>query len=72
MLAHSYGRTTMKTINGDEAEKLILDEYERQVQTCEADIRAGAITLATCASYRAQGLRKALLIIKGMDDISND
>ena len=62
----------MRKIDGEQAEKLILDEYERQVQTCEADIRAGAITLATCASYRAQGLRKALLIIQGMDDISND
>lgn len=62
----------MRKIDGEQAEKLILDEYERQVQTCEADIRAGAITLATCASYRAQGLRKALLIIQGLDDISNN
>ena len=62
----------MRKIDGDELDGILLEEYERQVQACEADIRAGAITLATCASYRAQGLRKALLLIKGMDDISND
>ena len=62
----------MRKIDGDEAAALLLEEYERHVRMCEEDIKSGAFTLAICASYRAQGLRKALLIIQGMDDISND
>lgn len=60
----------MRKIDGDEAEALIQKEYERQLEICENDIKVADITAATCASYRAQGLRKALLIIRGMDEIN--
>lgn len=59
----------MRKIDGDEAEALLLKEYERHVRMCDEDMKTGAFTLASCAWDRAQGLRIALQLVKGIDTV---
>lgn len=56
----------MRKIDGDELDGILLREYEKHMKKCQTDLEVGALMMAECELHRAQGLRKALDITKGM------
>lgn len=59
----------MRKIDGDELDGILTREYEKHMKRCQDDLEVGALMMAECELHRAQGLRKALLLTKGMPDI---
>lgn len=59
----------MRKIDGEELDGILLREYEKHMKKCQADLEVGALMMAECELHRAQGLRKALDLTKGMPTI---
>lgn len=59
----------MRKIDGDELHGILLEEYEKHMRRCQANLEVGAMMMAECELHRAQGLRKALDLTKGMPAI---
>lgn len=59
----------MRKIDGDELDGILLREYEKHMKRCQDDLAVGALMMAECELHRAQGLRKALDLTKGMPEI---
>lgn len=59
----------MRRIDGDELVQILEREYEKHMARCQGDLEVGALNMAECELHRAQGLRKALDLTKGMPAI---